>query len=71
MADNELKYNGERYVDPTAYEAITNVEAEYTEAEKQRVFRLRGCIFRVCELAGFKIEGKIALKDIRTGKVWK
>lgn len=73
MNDNELKYNGERYVDPTAYEAISNVEAEAEakEADRDRVYRLRGCIFRVCELAGFKIEGKIALKDVRTGKVWR
>lgn len=71
MNDKELKYNGEGYVDPTAYEAISNVEAENCEADRERVFRLRGCIFRVCELAGFKIEGKIALKDVRTGKVWR
>ena len=71
MYDNELKHNGERYIDPTAYEAISNIEAEANEAEHERVYRLRGCIFRVCELAGFKVEGKIVLKDVRTGKVWR
>ena len=71
MNDKELKYNGEGYVDPTAYEAITNVESEQADADHERFLRVRGCLLRVCEIAGFKFEGKIELKDIRTGKVWR
>lgn len=71
MNDNDLRYNAEGYYDPTAYEALTNVEVEGVKSEKDRVYRVRGCLMRVCELAGFKIEGKIVLRDLRTGKVWK
>ena len=28
-------------------------------------------IFNICELSGFHIEGRIVIKDKRTGRVWK
>lgn len=71
LNDHDLKYNGEGYVDPTAYEALSNVEAEQVCSERYRFNRLRGCLLRVCELAGFKIEGPLVLRDLRTGKVWR
>ena len=58
--------NHEGYDDPTAYEAIKHLEAEY---ERHR--KLLGCIFRICELSGFRVEGHIQLRDMRTGKLWK
>ena len=67
MIDRELRKNAEGYSDPTAYHAIKNLESE----DHEKVFRLLGCIFRICELAGFTIENRIILRDNKTGKVWK
>ena len=63
--NNELIRNGSGYYDPTAYEAIKRVE------DRDRFKKLLGCILRICELAGFSVEGRIVLKDERTGKIWK
>lgn len=30
-----------------------------------------GCIKRICELAGYRLEGRIVLVDTNTGKIWK
>ena len=65
--DNKLtRKNHEGYDDPTAYEAIKHLEAEY---ERHR--KLIGCILRICELSGFKVEEHIVLRDLRTGKIWR
>ena len=71
MNDNDLKRNAEGYYDPTAYVALSKIEAERADAEKQRFLRLRGCLLRVCELAGFKLEGPLILRDLRSGKEWR
>lgn len=70
MAKDDLLYNGSGLPDPTAYEAIKHVEGE-RDTEKERYLRLRGCILRICEIGGFKIEGPLVLKDLRNGKVWR
>lgn len=67
MDDRDLKLNGSGYPDPTAYTAIKNIERE----EDWKVRKLLHTIYCVCELAGFRVEGRIALKDNRTGKVWR
>lgn len=61
--------NASGYMDLTAYEAIRNVERE-AEAE-ERFKKLLNTIFYICELAGFRIEGRIVLQDKKTGKVWR
>ena len=65
--DHELKYNGSHYIDMTAYDAIKKLEAD----ELDRFNKLLAIIKGTCEIAGFKIENRIVLKDERTGKVWK
>lgn len=60
------KKNKEGYPDPTPYEAIKNVEAEVA-----RVSWLVKTLHSVCELAGYQIEGRVVLKDMRSGKVWR
>lgn len=60
--------NAEGYNDPTAGIAITYVEKD-REAERHR--KLIGCLLRVCEMAGFRVEERIVVKDLRTGKVWR
>lgn len=66
MSDNDLKKNLSGYSDPTAYEAIKNVEVECGRFNK-----LLHTIFYICELAGFEIEGRIVLRDKKTGHIWK
>ena len=60
--------NAEGYSDPTAYKAIK--KADYA-LEKERHYKLIGCILRICEIAGFSVEEKIVLKDKRTGRIWR
>lgn len=66
MNDRELKRNGSGYTDPTAYNAIKNADKE-----SERFYKLLYMIFDICELSGFSIEGRITLKDNKTGKVWR
>ena len=63
--DNPRK-NSEGYYEPTAFEAIRNINKEDGKFHK-----LRRTIFYLCELAGFDIEGRIVLIDKKTGRVWR
>ena len=47
--------NAEGYPDPTAYEALKNIDRE----EDERFHRLLHTLFYLCELADFEIEGRI------------
>lgn len=60
------KRNSEGYSDPTAYAALKNIDLEEAQVRK-----LRSAIAQVCDLAGFKVQGKISLIDKRNGKVWR
>lgn len=59
--------NAEGYSDPTAYEALRNIEIK----EDERFHKLLYAIFDICELAGFEIEGRIVLIDKKSGRVWR
>ena len=63
---NEFKRNASGYFDPTAYEAMKAIDEE-----DARFHKLLYTIFYLCELAGFRIEGRIVLTDKRTGRVWR
>ena len=63
------KYNSSGCKDLTAYEAIRNVERE--EKAEVRFKNLLAQIFQLCEYYGFHLEGRIVLKDKKTGKVWR
>lgn len=65
-SDDDLKKNGEGYSDPTAYKAI-----KHSEKERERLTKLMHVIFDVCEFAGFHIEGRITLRDKKTGKLYR
>lgn len=67
---NKEKENASGCLDPTAYEAIKNVDRESKKSEA-RMKKLITVIFYICELAGFHIEGRLVLKDKKTGKVWR
>ena len=60
------KRNGEGYSDPTAYEAIKNIESD--DARFQKLLTI---IFGACDLAGFRVEERIVLKDLKSGKVYR
>lgn len=66
---NSEKYNASGCKDLTAYYALKNIEAE--ERAEARYKKLLNTIFNICELAGFQLEGRIVLKDKKTGKVWR
>lgn len=65
---DDLKRNAEGYLDPTAYHAIKNVESD---VDTERFHMLLNSIFAICEAADFHLEGRIVLKDKRTGKIWR
>ena len=67
MMNNDIRKNGSGYDDPTPYKAIKNIENE----NNVRFYKLLHTIFHVCELAGFEVEGRMTLRDKKTGKVWR
>lgn len=66
MGKEDWRKNAEGYSDPTAYEALRNIERE-----DERFYKLLDTIFNLCELSDFHIEERIVIKDKRTGKVWR
>lgn len=66
MNDRDLRKNASGCPDPTAYEAIKNIDRE-----DENFHKLLHTIFNICELSGFRIEGRIVLVDKVTGKVWR
>jgi len=64
--NNNPRKNSEGYSDPTAYEALRNIDKE-----DERFHKLLYTIFYLCELAGFEIEGRVVLVDEQTGRVWR
>lgn len=63
---NNPRCNAEGYSDPTAFEALRNLERE-----DERFHRLLYTLFYLCELADFEIEGRIVLIDKKTGRIWR
>ena len=61
-----LNRNGSGCYDPTACTAIGKVDKE-----RAKLTKVMDVIHNVCDLAGFKIEGRIVLVDKKTGKVWR
>ena len=66
---NDLRRNAEGYSDPTAYNAIKNIDND-REGE-ERFHKLLDSIFNICELSGFHIEERIVIKDKKTGRIWR
>ena len=62
---NDPRRNSLGYSDPTAYAAINKI----SEEEDERFHKLLHTLFRVCELAGYEIEGRIVLTDKRNGRI--
>lgn len=64
--NNDPKRNASGCLDPTAFQAISNIEAE-----EKHFKELIKTIRYICRLAGFEIEGKITLKNHKSGRIWK
>ena len=64
--DDDIRKNASGYSDPTAYQAIKNIENE-----DDKFHKLLDTIFNICELSGFHLEERIFLKDKNTGKVYR
>lgn len=64
--DAFVERNGSGYIDPTAAEGITRADADY-----ERFKKLLNLIFKICELSGFHLEGRITVRDEKTGKIWR
>lgn len=56
MTAKDDRKNAEGYNDPTAYNAIKNVEQEQ-DKDDARFHQLLNTLFSICELADFHIEG--------------
>lgn len=46
-------------------------DEHFEDLGEERLRKLLRTIFYICDLAGFRVEERIVLKDKRTGKVWK
>lgn len=66
MKDGDLRKNASGCYDPTAYQAIKNIEKE-----DENFHKLLHTIFNICELSGFEIEGRIVLIDKYSGRVYR
>lgn len=66
MKDRELLRNASGYIDPTAYKAIKKVDED-----DERHNKVLNTIFYICELAGFRVKGRIVLEDKKSGRVWR
>ena len=64
---NDPRRNSEGYLDLTAYEAIVNIERE----EEKRFKKLIRTILNICEMSGFRLEGRITVTDVRNGRTWR
>ncbi len=68
MSDKRsLKYNQSGCVDPTAYEAISQVIKEETELNK-KVHSLISVLKLIIDWAGFELIGRIEIRDKKTKK---
>ncbi len=61
------KSNSEGYSDPTVFCAMISNDHE---KDIERAAKVLKTIVYICDLAGFRIQGKIALRNKNTGKVF-
>lgn len=66
----DFRLNSSGYYDPTAYKAMKNIERS---VENDEIYaRKKKCIksiFKVAEVLGFTIKGRITLCDKKTGRI--
>lgn len=62
--------NSEQYPDPTAHDAIKNIE-EKEKAEQARFGKFIHTVLCMCDIAGYEVQGRITLIDKKSGRIWK
>jgi len=67
---NNPRRNAEGYADPTAYQGMQVVVREESEID-MRVHNLIKVVKFIIRQCGFELVGRIHLKDIKTGKMYK
>lgn len=66
---NSPHRNSEGYLDPTVCDALKEVQDDAT-VDHELFCKLMKTINSICELAGFRIQGRFAVRSTRTGKVF-
>lgn len=68
---DDFRLNSSGYYDPTAYKAMQNIERS---VENDEIYaRKKKCIkaiFKVAEVLGFTVKGRITLCDKKTGRMF-
>jgi hypothetical protein len=59
--------NHEGYADLTAYKAVKNT---VSDKEYARFHEFLWTLFKIADLAGFRIKGRITVEDVKTGRIW-
>lgn len=67
MSDNPRK-NGSGCNDPTAYEALKNIESRPRTQRDKAVSDFVAIVKKLAEIADFEISGRIVLVDKQTGR---
>ena len=72
-SEKDYMHNESGALDLTGYSPIKKEIAEEhrQDREAQRFYKLLYTIFDICELAGFNLEGRVCLRDRRSGRLWK
>ena len=70
MNDKNSYYNGSHCVDRTAHDAVKNVD-EQAKYEEMRYKTFMKTILSICKLSGFRIENRLEVKDLKTGRPWR
>ena len=68
MSDERFT-NGSGVNDPTAGYALDEIGK--ADTEDQLFFKLLKIIWQLCALAGFQLQGRICVKSIKTGRIYK
>lgn len=66
FTENDPRKNASGCSDPTAYQAMKNIDDE-EEAFKKLFRTLR----YICNVAGFEFDGRIVIRNKESGRVWK
>lgn len=64
--NKSFRTNGEGYDDSTAYAALRKVQEE-----EQRIREVVNALHKVANVAGFRIDNRMILTDIKTGKTYR
>lgn len=65
VAMDEKLENNETTETPKTEKNFKNLDRD-----SQRFYNLLHTLFNVCTLCGFRIEGRVKIRDLKTGKVW-